>query len=547
MSSQNINSVETDFATALAAKDPNQQVACLTEELKKANESAKTFASKKTKKWYPIFHIATPGGWLNDPNGLSYFKGQYHVYYQHHPYSTEWGPMHWGHVTSPDLVHWKHHPIVLAPSIEGDKDGVFSGSALIRKDEAGEDSELWAYYTGHRWRNGVDGEAGNLQVQCLATSKDGFNFEKRGTLINCPQDFLDFRDPKVWEQDGQGFMVLGVRTLENRGEVWLYRSEDLLNWQFDRVLYQDPDPEVFMLECPDFFSLGNHWVVAYCPMGLPAQGYRYPNQNSTVCVVGDWQPGTDFIPLTERQPADWGHNFYAPQTFVDKTGRRIQFGWLGTFAAAPTCQVEDFWCGQITVPRVLELNANNQVCAYPIPELANLHGDVLKFSNSASNRNPSAPNTLALKANEPASTPLAVAGENLQFGVSLTYTLDLAESSAERVYGYAECDDKSPKTALRWGYDRLAHTVFVERGPGSKGETGYRAIPLSELGIDRKESALKITVLLDRSSIEIFVQDGLGTLTSTYYPQEPINKISLLAEVGNCQLQEFTANKLEHM
>ncbi len=159
--------------------------------------------------------------------------------------------MHWGHVSSADLVTWRHEPVALAPSVEADRDGVFSGSAVVSDDD-----ELVLYFTGHRWRNGVNEDEGNLQVQCAAVSTDGITFEKKGVVVDCPEGLVHFRDPKVWRMDGTWYMVVGACSTDDRGEVWLYTSADGERWEFDRVVFRDPDPDVFMLECPDMFPLG---------------------------------------------------------------------------------------------------------------------------------------------------------------------------------------------------------------------------------------------------------------------------------------------------
>lgn len=136
----------------------------------------------------------------------------------------------------------------MVPSIEADRDGVFSGSAVVS-----DDNQLVAYYTGHRWRNGVNEDEGNLQVQCMAVSDDGITFEKTGVIVECPEGLLHFRDPKVWRMGDTWYMVFGACSAENRGQVWLYTSTDMKSWEFDRVIFTDPNPRVFMLECPDMF------------------------------------------------------------------------------------------------------------------------------------------------------------------------------------------------------------------------------------------------------------------------------------------------------
>ena len=316
--------------------------------LARAETAVSALLRTRNDRWYPGFHIAAKAGWINDPNGLCFLNGRYHVYFQHHPFGSSWGLMHWGHVSSADMVTWRREPIALAPSIEADRDGVFSGSAVVS-----DDGRLVVYYTGHRWRNGRDEEQGNLQVQCWATSEDGVTFEKQGVAVESPPDLLHSRDPKVWRIGDSWCLVLGVCSAEGRGQVWLYTSPDLKNWQFDRVVYEDP--AAYMLECPDMFPLGDKWVILYCPMGPKPSGYQARNGHNAGYVVGNWSPGEAFEQLTDYRPLDWGHNFYAPQTFEAPDGRRILYGWMGSFTLPPAPQQTDSWSGQLTVPRELTL------------------------------------------------------------------------------------------------------------------------------------------------------------------------------------------------
>ena len=153
--------------------------------------------SRVIEDYRPGYHISPPAGWMNDPNGVVYFRGEYHVFYQHHPYDAKWGPMYWGHAKSADLVHWQHLPIALAPGDDCDRDGCFSGSAVVCGDT------LALIYTGHTWLGEVGDERFIRQVQCLATSTDGIRFVKHGAVIDsAPQDtIMHFRDPKVWQVD----------------------------------------------------------------------------------------------------------------------------------------------------------------------------------------------------------------------------------------------------------------------------------------------------------------------------------------------------------
>ncbi|MBQ3451839.1 MAG: hypothetical protein IJG32_06220, partial [Selenomonadaceae bacterium] len=187
-------------------------------------------------KWYPKYHVAPPVGWLNDPNGFSYYKGQYHIFYQYHPYSVNWGPMHWGHSTSKDLCHWEHQPIAITPGefSEGkewyDWDGCFSGCGYEFE------GKLWLMYTSQRFNRSAEGTdiggnasnpsgynpsgssgGGNVtERQCFAYSEDGINFTKyeKNPVIDIPNDHpivanVDFRDPKIWDHDGKYYCAIG--------------------------------------------------------------------------------------------------------------------------------------------------------------------------------------------------------------------------------------------------------------------------------------------------------------------------------------------------
>ncbi len=145
----------------------------MTYSIAKAEQELQARQGSFNLRWYPRYHLAARAGWMNDPNGLVWFDGWYHAFYQHHPYSTHWGPMHWGHARSKDLVRWEHLPVALAPEGPEDKDGCFSGSAVVDGDT------LALIYTGHKFHGDPDDEANLYQVQCLATSRDGVHFTRQ--------------------------------------------------------------------------------------------------------------------------------------------------------------------------------------------------------------------------------------------------------------------------------------------------------------------------------------------------------------------------------
>lgn len=464
-------------------------------------------------RWYPTFHIAPLAGWMNDPNGLSFFKDQYQVYFQHHPYSPLWGPMHWGHVSSDDMVKWRREPIAFAPSVEEDRDGVFSGSAVV-----GEDGEtLYAYYTGHRWRNGVNEDEGNLQVQMMATSKDGITFEDKKMIVDSPEGLLHFRDPKVWKMGDTWQMIFGASSKENRGQVWLYTSKDMHDWTFERIVFQDPDPNVFMLECPDMFPLGDKWVLQYGPMGPIPQEYGSRNGHGSGYVVGNWAPGQDFEPLTEYKMSDWGHNYYAPQTFESPDGRRIAFGWMGAFTLPIATQEKDQWSGQLTIPRELTLDEDMNLISKPLTELTALRTDTVDFGAFDMGVN----DTFVLSED---AGPVEIEAE-----------FDLDATTSDRIGFLVHKTSGCSHTFL--GYDDLAGTVFIDRRLTGNGDRGYRAVPL-------RGSKLSLRIFIDQGSIEIFANDGEETLTSLSFPNAGPRSVELTSESGTIAVSSLKMHKL---
>ena len=487
------------------------------EQLAKAEAGVKEMLRNRKDRWYPTFHIAAVAGWINDPNGLSFFKGRYQVYFQHHPYSTVWGPMHWGHVSSKDMVTWRREPIAFAPSIEADRDGVFSGSAVVSDD--GE--TLYAFYTGHRWANGINEDEGNDQVQCLAVSDDANNFEKLGVVVEGPSELPHFRDPKVWKMEDTWYMVFGACSADNRGQVWLYTSKDLKEWSFDSILFEDPDPNAFMLECPDMFPVGDKWVLAYCPMGPEVKEYGNRNGHNSGYVLGDWAPGQKFVQTQEYTLADWGHNFYAPQSFEAPDGRRIQYGWMGAFDNPIASQAEDGWSGQLTVPRALTLSEDGALLANPIAELTKLRVSTAEFGSFKVARN-----------------ERFLVSEDAE-AVEIELEVDLGgKGSLERADRFGFEVHKTPDGHHSYVYyDDLAGRVGVDQRLTHAGERGYRAAQV-------EGDTLSLRILIDRGSIEVFANGGAATLTSFSFPADGPRAIELVSENAPVTVRDLKVHTL---
>lgn len=448
-------------------------------------------------KWYPRFHVAPRAYWMNDPNGFSYFNGEYHLFYQHHPFSPEWGPMYWGHAVSRDLVHWEHLPVALAPSTEADADGCFSGSAIEVN------GKLVAMYTGNVW-TGPDHDTDLKQVQMIAESSDGIHFTKRAEpVINeAPEGDIHpyhFRDPKVWEHNGTYYCVLGSRTKDHQGQVLLYRSDDLLNWTFMAVAAKKEGNGGFMWECPDLFHLGEHDVLVMSPQGVKPEGEKFHNLHQAVYVLGELEYGTGTFTHGDFQMLDAGFDFYAPQTLEDPEGRRVMIGWMDMWESEMPTQADGF-CGAMTIPRVL-VPDGDRLLVQPLPELAELRKEAVSYENEA------------------VSAKRTFDSVN---GTCLEMKIEVNIQHADAFHIRFRCEN-GERTVLTWVKQDGA--VTLDRTKSGAGVSGTRTVK-----VKADNDLLTFHLFLDQSSAEIFINHGEAVMTARIYPGETSDGIEFEAD-----------------
>ena len=449
-------------------------------------------------KWRNKYHIMAPIGWINDPNGLCEFNGEYHFYYQYAPLSPMGGVKFWGHAVSNDLVNWNDKGVALYPDISEDKDGVYSGSAFVKGDN------IYFFYTGNVKYPGEHDYilTGREQNVILVTSKDGINFSEKKVLLR-NEDFpgnmsLHVRDPKVWEEDGIYYMVLGARTKEDKGCILLYKSNDLYNWEFLSVPAGDLDNMGYMWECPDTFKLGDKDILMFSPQGMEAVGYEYNNVYQCGYVIGNFINDKKEFKHGKFVEIDRGFDFYAPQTFKDSNGRRIVIGWMGVPDAVehknPT--IDNFWQHQLTIPRELVL-INDKIYQIPVVEL-----EALRKGNSIKRE---------VSLNE---------GETLNIFESNTFELKINfENSTEfEIKLREDC-----KLSFNNGVFKL-----------ELGKSGYgrdkRAVEISSVDTLR--------VFSDNSSLEVFLNDGEEVFSTRIY-NDLVDKILKLRGNGIAKLEKW--------
>lgn len=320
--------------------------------------------------WRLKYHLMPPVGWLNDPNGLCQFQDVYHIFYQYAPLDAEGKALKgWGHYTTKDFIHYCQEPIALFPDQPIDQDGAYSGCSWV------ENEKVYFFYTGNiKWKGNYDyiNEGRGHYVNSFS-SDDGYHFSDKVNLLkneDYPKDLsCHVRDPKVFQEQGTYYMVLGARTLKSQGCVLIYRSSDLKNWEyFDRLT--TPQPFGYMWECPDLFEINHQKILMTCPQGLKQEGYHYENvyANGYFLVNG---PITN-MSLQDFQELDYGFDFYAPQTFEDQKKRRILIGWLGLPDIPYTNPtVKRGWQHALTLPRELTFK-NGHLYQYPIEDILSL-------------------------------------------------------------------------------------------------------------------------------------------------------------------------------
>lgn len=447
-----------------------------------------------------------PSGWNNDPNGVIFWRGRYHLFYQQYPYQPRWKRMHWGHASSSDLLSWRDEPVALAPTEpyeDDDAGGCFSGSAVER-----EDGSLALNYTAHCNKHSPK------ETQCVAFSNDGARFVKHpgNPVIReiPPQGSEDFRDPKVWRHDGRWFMVVGTGR-DGVGKVVLYESLDLLTWKFRGAIWESDGSLGTMWECPDFFPLGDRgdWVLVFSPMGLGRLMVKY--------AIGTFDYDTGrFLPRVIRA-MDAGPDFYAPQS-MDAQGRRIQIGWMfGGGAEPPT--VADGFFGGMTLPRVLTLSDDgSRVLVNPPVEVERLRAERL-----------AAPTTQSFAPGQELAIARCGPCAELQIEVDQSddavWSLDLRRSA-----------DGRERTTIQ--VDARGRKISLDRGASGASYSGIYTVELSS------SATLSLRIFLDRASIEVFVNGGAEVMTSRIFPAAESVGGLLRVEHGKVKVRSLTVWRL---
>ena len=514
-----------------------------------------TFDTTNTDYYRPSYHFTPLYGWMNDPNGMVYKDGEYHLYFQYNPYGSKWGNMHWGHAVSKDLVHWEH----LDPAIARDPVGhIFSGSSVIdKKNTAGfGKNAIIAIYTN----NSVNHD----EVQCIAYSNDnGRTFTKyEGNPVLTPFDGLkDFRDPKVfWYEKGKCWYMIVSADKETR----FYKSKNLKKWTYVSAFGKGLGQQPCQYECPDFFQLPVNgdkkkmkWV-----MTMNINPGCWFGGSATEYFVGDFDGKKFTCPdANEVKWLDWGKDHYATVTFSNTGDRVLGITWMSNWQYANLTPFKQNR-GANGLPRELKLYEKNG--KYYISE------DV-------------APEVYALRKDTKNVADASVSDEKMLAGVAANmegaFEIEAdVTPDANGIAGIEISNNKRERTMIY--FDMKQGKVVMDRTESGLSDFGKQSVPHDiELAWDKQLAAegkqparitnsinykndfalatwaplslcedgkktYHVDIFVDKSSVELFVDGGRIAMTNLVFPVAPYENVKLYTQGGKAEFKNLKVHKL---
>lgn len=489
-------------------------------------------------KFRPTYHVSVPKGWCNDPNGMIFYDGKAHLFYQHYPYDYKWGQMHWGHVATKDFVKWEQYPVALRP----DEDyevicGCCSGNAIEK------DGKLYLMYTAAQ---------PEVQRQCLAWSTDGgrtFTKEPNNPILKA-EDLdpevspRDFRDPKIFVRDGMYYCLCGIRLLdvndsyltrgmsdttavpkEERGILgWgnliLMKSKDLYHWEYCGHLIDRKEgyDESFYhvdgaYECPDFIESNGKQIILASPQNHPQLGYLYQNGHSSCFLPGTLNFENGHFDYEGIYEIDSGLDFYAPQTMKLPDGRIIMIAWKEMWDRSFPTQAFD-WAGTYTLPREVEWK-NGRLYQYPVREIKNYESNKVEKKD------------------------ITIENESISFEGIEGNTIELKvvlKPNAKKV-GLRIFKGKIHHTDLWYEMDKNLITFSrADSGIPVRGFEDNTDVRVCEID---EEEKLTLDLFLDVNSVEIFINGGRYTMSNNVYPNPDDIGIEVFCEGGSCLIESI--------
>ncbi len=430
--------------------------------IKKANEFIENNKHNVNPKYRHKFHLMPEVGWMNDPNGFIFYNGHYHLFFQYYPYEPKWGPMHWGHAKSKDLIRWTHLPVALAPDLEHET-GCFSGGSIEYN------KELLLMYTSH-----FEGNY-KLEEQSIARSVDEVNFIKNGkpviTIDDLPTNAskIDFRDPNPVIIDGKIFILIGSQTLDNKGQILVYTTKDFKTFSYLNSIKHPLFGEI--AECPDLFDLDGKHVLLFSATNLKQNNNSFKNTNSSLYAVGHFNTITGEYTFEHISEIDAGHHYYAPQTAFDEN--RVAIAWMEMWHKPYyTAQINHLWTGSMTLPRVLNVR-NNRLYQTPL----NINEYVKNIKN-----------------------------------------ISLVDTTKTLKYFILEGQvNKNDITTITIGHESDFVELLITPEKIILDTSKTKLFPLEKRSINHNLTLVDFQLVMDNSSLELFVKDVDKTITTRVY------------------------------
>ncbi len=482
----------------------------------------------------PQYHFTPAAHWMNDPNGLVYYDGEYHLFYQYHPDSSVWGPMHWGHAVSKNLMKWSHLDTALCPD---DLGYIFSGSVIMDLENTSElgskrSPPMIAFFTHHAPADKKKGRHKALETQSIAFSVDKgrtwTKYENNPILSNPGID--DFRDPKViWDESfNQWVMVLSAHD-----RIKFYTSNNLINWSYVSDFGPHQGTQGFPWECPDIFPLlVKETSITMWILLVSVQNSGPNGGTATQYFIGDW----DGVKFNNTNPAndslwiDTGKDNYAGVTWSNiphKDGRKLFIGWMSNWQYAEVVPTE-VWRSAMTLPRELTLNetkAGLRVFSKPVSEARTIRKKTFLIPSQ---------NIIGQiyldKINESNEGLLEI---ELEFVRTEKYTCEIILSNEQQ-------------EQITIGFDPILNTFYIDRTKLDTAEFSehfsgtHHSIPLEYCN-----PALKFWIFLDHSSVELFADDGRNVMTDIFFAKTPLNKFRIVGPKQGVLLTQGTVHTLQ--
>jgi len=445
-------------------------------------------------RWHNRFHLEMPFGLINDPNGLAYFNGEYHIFFQWNPLACEHKNKSWAHTKTADFVNYAAPELAMWPTDAHDKDGCYSGCGFV------DDDKLRIFYTC----NAKDENGIRTPAQRLGTFANGAIRKEEIAVPDSAKGYTGhFRDPYVFWRHGRKYFVLGAQTKDERGTAVIYR-EDKDGWTLMGELKTELTAQNkkfgYMWECPGLMNFGDRDVLTFCPQGLEAEDFRYQNIYQSGYLVGHLSLDSMEFYHGEFVELDRGFDFYAPQVF-NNADRHILLGWMGMpdkDAEYPTAR--EGWLYSLTLPRELTLKQGH-IYSAPVKEIESLRkSDTVK----------------------------RICGQNLR-----EVEIDLAKGSEvefDLIFGAARKIEFSlsyGEEKLAFRYERDTQVMEIDRSGMKLGGRGSRRFKLYA------DDRLQARILIDRAAVETFFQQGEEAASLLIFPAKDVSPKFTLSSDAN--------------